>query len=1081
MKLRASPIGLLMRHALRASALLAVLAIASMPAEASAPDFTRTLHFDIRVGNIWTTMETYKAQAGALVRVRCNYCSGPQACSNDAISSGSCVPQCPAADDPNKRAPKACSFPCEALDHITTRAVEGEFRLFDALDKMLAGTGVTYALVTRSDEDMVEIVLLNARRYFDIPAGPASVTAQVFTEQSGVRILMTKELNERARTRAVQGYFTPEEALDLMLESAGLVYTPVRTPADGVFVGEGPAHVMILGRRVMSAMETLTAPQVQSIEHPTIERATFATTQDAVKTLPAMALGGTPDPFKPEDNVARGTALNLRGLGPSATLVLVNGHRQPSSGMEGDFVDVSSIPWAAVDHIEVLPDGAAATYGDGAIGGVVNIIMRKDAEGAETTLRTSQVEGGATERVISQLATLKWGTGSSLFAYQYSQRDELAFSARRYSRSADKRPLGGDDFRGIASSPGTIVDPTTLLPTHAIPSGQDGRSLKSDDLTPGANLFNEQLGSDLLPERNTHSGYLSWSQKLGDRWALNGDSRFSRRDLSLKESADSRLLNVPSSNAYFIADYSQPSALVDYNFINDLGTSTRDGYVRTASSSISLSGALLRNWQVALTGSYGQEHLDTLDRNLVNDAALAAALADSNADTAFNPFGDGGDTNPETLNKIRQTLRQRATSRIGEVMLRSDGWIARSAQGPLRFSAGISYRSEGLAESRTRGAFSSSASMTRASRSVFAELAVPVAKGLDVSLAARSETFAYSGTAFAPKVALNWSVTPFVRFRGTWGRSYRAPNLLDLDVNDRSFVALLPLSDPKSPTGRSLGLVQAGANPDLHAENANTWTAGVDFTPARTGTMLSITYFAIDYRDRIMTPGALPTINTLNDESAWANIISRNPSRADIVSLCHGPNLFGSLTDCLASTPAVVIDGRQRNGGRSRLSGFDWTIEQPFVLPLSELKFYVSGTQSVQFEQGNGSLLPPEAVLASVGNPPRTRIRASADWYQRRGSHSGFSAGLAATYVSRFRDEQRPPGTQGIRSSTTWDMNLTYRASANSRWAEGVEAILNVINVANAPPPFVNAPSGFDTINEEPFGRIVCIIVQKRF
>src|SRR6202034_3416463 len=74
---------------------------------------------------------------------------------------------------------------------------------------------------------------------------------------------------------------------------------------------------------------------------------------------------------------------NLRGLGSNATLVLLDGHRLPDKG-DGVSVDLSLIPLAIVDHIEVLADGASAIYGSDAIAGVINIITRHDFEGMES-------------------------------------------------------------------------------------------------------------------------------------------------------------------------------------------------------------------------------------------------------------------------------------------------------------------------------------------------------------------------------------------------------------------------------------------------------------------------------------------------------------------------------------------------------------------------------------------------------------------------------------------------------------------------------------------------------------------------
>lgn len=85
---------------------------------------------------------------------------------------------------------------------------------------------------------------------------------------------------------------------------------------------------------------------------------------------------------------------NLRGQGADATLVLLNGRRVATHGLKGRAVDLNSIPFAAIDRVEVLRDGASAVYGTDAIGGVINFITRKDFQGAQTTFFTDVTEAG---------------------------------------------------------------------------------------------------------------------------------------------------------------------------------------------------------------------------------------------------------------------------------------------------------------------------------------------------------------------------------------------------------------------------------------------------------------------------------------------------------------------------------------------------------------------------------------------------------------------------------------------------------------------------------------------------------------
>jgi len=92
------------------------------------------------------------------------------------------------------------------------------------------------------------------------------------------------------------------------------------------------------------------------------------------------------------------SSVNLRGMGANRTLVLINGRRQASfpsaAGGTSNFVDVSDIPTAAVDRVEILTGGASAIYGSDAVGGVVNIILKKQYDGAKVEAKYSDTTQG---------------------------------------------------------------------------------------------------------------------------------------------------------------------------------------------------------------------------------------------------------------------------------------------------------------------------------------------------------------------------------------------------------------------------------------------------------------------------------------------------------------------------------------------------------------------------------------------------------------------------------------------------------------------------------------------------------------
>lgn len=135
------------------------------------------------------------------------------------------------------------------------------------------------------------------------------------------------------------------------------------------------------------------------------------------------------------NNFGQGTSINLRGLGTGTTLTLINGHRVSSSNRY-QYVDVSLIPMSAVERVEILTDGASAIYGADAIGGVVNIIMRRDFTGYETGLRYGTVtSGGMSEYQVSQAAGWSWKDGHAFVNYEYLEQDNLSALDKGFSEN----------------------------------------------------------------------------------------------------------------------------------------------------------------------------------------------------------------------------------------------------------------------------------------------------------------------------------------------------------------------------------------------------------------------------------------------------------------------------------------------------------------------------------------------------------------------------------------------------------------------------------------------------------------------
>ncbi|MEP0316216.1 MAG: TonB-dependent receptor [Hyphomonas sp.] len=183
---------------------------------------------------------------------------------------------------------------------------------------------------------------------------------------------------------------------------------------------------------------------------------------------PSSGVDGQTNQFS--SNGLEGTSnINLRGLGPARTLVLINGHRQTyhpySIGEQAQlFVDTNNIPTAAIGRIEVLKDGAAALYGSDAIAGVVNFITNQDLDGFEVGGSYSQFDGSDGEYDISAAYGLQGDNFNWVTSVGYSKRSEVLLNEKDWAvLPYDQNPVGG---WSSLSNPGyyAVIGPRPDLP-----------------------------------------------------------------------------------------------------------------------------------------------------------------------------------------------------------------------------------------------------------------------------------------------------------------------------------------------------------------------------------------------------------------------------------------------------------------------------------------------------------------------------------------------------------------------------------------------------------------------------------------
>jgi outer membrane receptor protein involved in Fe transport len=291
------------------------------------------------------------------------------------------------------------------------------------------------------------------QRDFNIPAQPLAAAIIEYSRQSDAVVTAPARLTRGKTASAVRGNYTSREALKALLAGTGLtvqagasggmviVAASVVPNADG---GDGPEialrDILVTGSRIRG---TSPASPVHTITRKDIERSGYGQIGDVIRSLPENFSGGqnpgiigaraTDDA---QTNTSNASTVNLRGLGSGSTLVLVNGHRL-TGDTSGYGSDISGIPLAAIERVEIVADGASALYGSDAIAGVANFILRKDFNGGEVSARIGgATEGGGFEQTYSGLAGISRDNWHALINYEHSSQDPIKASQRDFTSTA---------------------------------------------------------------------------------------------------------------------------------------------------------------------------------------------------------------------------------------------------------------------------------------------------------------------------------------------------------------------------------------------------------------------------------------------------------------------------------------------------------------------------------------------------------------------------------------------------------------------------------------------------------------------
>ncbi len=841
-------------------------------------------------------------------------------------------------------------------------------------------------------------------------------------------------------------------------------------------------RVQVTGSRIKRVDIEGPAPVV-TITADDIESRGYTTVLEALNDLPQNAGGGVDQQFT-FGFTPSASAVDLRGFGVGRSLVLINGRRQPvfplAVGGTDNFVDLSSIPVGAIKRVEVLTDGASAIYGSDAVSGVVNIILRDDMQGSELSLRASDTtEGGGDQRRLQFATGINSSDASALFFLEYLDVGELAFSDRSFSESDVLGGVGGAG-PGIFSSGGV---PGTFR-------GENGNVTAVDclDENPGVGVisgfcrFNRAAFRQLSSPFEQFSITSILSRELGgDIEAFGRFSYFtSTTDTQIEpmfydEGADAQISaeapNNPTSSANDVggALYGGPQAGTFRRRLVEFGPRRARINNDTYSALAGLRGAFGNSYEWEAAAGYTEQRVTSLREGFASRSAINDAIFGQDLDG--DGFGDTGTLNlfeeiPQSVvNTLSINPRTDGLSSVATVDFQLSGDLFELPAGVSQFSAIAEYNRQRFRDKRDPDQLNgnvialggTAGGGDRQYTALGVEVQVPVIETLNVNVAGRFDDYdddSEVGSAFSPRIAVEYRPLPTLLLRTSAGESFRAPDLQRLfGATTTGFADLVdtPQCIADGGTGRGDPNVQScnqsvqstevitGSNVELEEEEGTNFGIGAVWEPVQ-GLTLGADWFYVKLEKIVNTPSNQFILDQNAVDGSFADAIVRLQS--EVTSLNPGG--------------LDVVSSQARNLSFQRVAGMDVNTRYQFELgDLGQFTATLSGTyiDKLEIQENPGEDVVQVLSKGTLGEFVRVKANASLGW-----ARGDYGATLFANYIGPFTPDDIS-FVDRVSSYTTFNLNGSYDTPWNGRLVVGVN------NLFDRDPPFDLS----DGNNSQPF------------
>ena len=817
-----------------------------------------------------------------------------------------------------------------------------------------------------------------------------------------------------------------------------------------------------------------------------------------------------------------GTAFaSLHDIGQAYTLVLLNGRRLAPTG-DGGRVNLNSIPMSAIERIEVRTDGASALYGSDAIAGVVNFVLKRNKQGGEITASYSNpLEGGGK----AAYASITYGFGdiernrfNVVATYRHDEQKRLRSGDRDFAKTAYVPvTYGGKNY--VYDRTSTSADPANAQVTF--------KKIGADTTTLGAYSFNPYLMEkgqcapnnfyslantipvggtakvgtaqcafdfvstiDIYPEYKRDSAFVTGQLKLSDNVRLFSDIAYTRYDLIARIAPNPVPIAIPVGSALYnkyVSPYLTAEQQARVNTVTagfratDFGT--RDSQTVTDAKHVVVGAeADIGSWNVngALTWSQ-----NALDEKYVGGYFRTTEFTNIVSTLAIDPFVPSGNQTAAAQKLIGDSIYhgsiRTASTTLKGGDVRASGEIFNLPAGPVNLGVGLDLRNYHYKQTPSADAVNGviynfaanpQYDLERDNAGVFAELLVPVVKGLEVNASLRYDSiskikdavnnrdFGKTEKATTYKLSAKYQVSNQLMLRGSYGTGFKAPDMLDIaqplvsnGVTASSYDCPFPGDGSGSPPckpGKAQYTQLSGGNENLKAEKSKQATIGLRIEPT-SNFSAGLDYWQVKLRDAV--------------SGVSANQAFGDPQKYQ--------SLFTTYKQPAETSNYYAFMALSTNIGQAITKGVDWELEGRVDIPeLGRLTTSLAGTYLIESSYTRaGTSNDFTDSLGHYGENAAVSFRNifSAQFKLQTGA---VSNSLLFKYRSKYKDRLQTVRDLSTGKNTTIALDVpeyfTFDYQGTYKWSKALELRLGVTNLLNKAPPLTLRDSSGHQVAYDP-------------